>query len=419
MKINTKQFRTKNFKGVLSLLAGNTLAKMIMTVGGLFLANLYGPESYGVYNVFLSYVMIIPVLAAFRLDSIMILQKGSTEIRNLFSGIIWISLVCTVLLISVLCFLKGLNLIDIDLTYFILLLCGAGAVLTGWNNTQNALFTKYKLFNQMSIAFVVASVFSVVFQAVFYIAGQWENGLIYGWLIGLAASFIYNARVSGGRISRVDISLFKQSVREYFPVVKFTYPSDSINALANNILPILVVMYFTTAEVGVYAMAFKILSTPMVLLTGSVSRVYFQKAVTLHSLDKKALEKLTWRVVLSNFGLMLLFVIFMNTLGVYLLDLILKESWKHLGQYVLLLSFWILARSALTPIISVLMVIKKNHYSLVFNLYLLAVNFVAIYAGVAYNDFQVCVLVFSVLSGIGYLILLLAILAAFRKSKKP
>lgn len=404
---------------MLSLLAGNTLAKMIMTVGGLFLANLYGPESYGVYNVFLSYVMIIPVLAAFRLDSIMILQKGSTEIRNLFSGIIWISLVCTILLISVLCLLKGLNLIDIDLTYFILLLCGAGAVLTGWNNTQNALFTKFKLFNQMSIAFVVASVFSVVFQAVFYIAGQWENGLIYGWLIGLAASFIYNARVSGGRISRVDISLFKQSVREYFPVVKFTYPSDSINALANNILPILVVMYFTTAEVGVYAMAFKILSTPMVLLTGSVSRVYFQKAVTLHSLDKKALEKLTWRVVLSNFGLMLLFVIFMNTLGVYLLDLILKESWKDLGQYVLLLSFWILARSALTPIISVLMVIKKNHYSLVFNLYLLAVNFVAIYAGVAYNDFQVCVLVFSVLSGIGYLILLLAILAAFRKSKKP
>lgn len=417
MKINTKQFRTKNFKGVLSLLAGNTVAKMIMTVGGLFLANLYGPESYGVYNVFLSYVMIIPVLAAFRLDNIMILQKGSTEIRNLFSGIIWVSLGCTVLLISVLCLLKGLNLIDIDLTYFILLLCGAGAVLTGWNNTQNALFTKYKLFNQMSIAFVVASVFSVVFQAVFYIAGQWENGLIYGWLIGLAASFIYNARVSGGRISRVDISLFKQSVREYFPVVKFTYPSDSINALANNILPILVVMYFTTAEVGVYAMAFKILSTPMVLLTGSVSRVYFQKAVTLHSLDKKALEKLTWRVVLSNFGLMLLFVIFMNTLGVYLLDLILKESWKHLGQYVLLLSFWILARSALTPIISVLMVIKKNHYSLVFNVYLLAVNFVAVYVGVVNHDFTICLMLFSLLSGMGYLILLFAIFVGLRKSK--
>jgi len=181
LKINTQQFRTKNFKGVLSLLAGNSIAKIIMTIGGLFLANFYGPESYGVYNVFLSYVMILPVLASFRLDNIMILQKGSKEIRNLFSGIVWISFGCTALLICVLCLLKGLNLIRIDLTYYILLLCGVGAILTGWNNTQNALFTKFKLFKQMSVAFVVASVFSVVFQAIFYAMGKLENGLIYGW----------------------------------------------------------------------------------------------------------------------------------------------------------------------------------------------------------------------------------------------
>lgn len=400
------------------MLAGNSIAKIIMTIGGLFLANFYGPESYGVYNVFLSYVMILPVLASFRLDNIMILQKGSNEIRNLFSGIVWISFGCTALLICVLCLLKGLNLIRIDLTYYILLLCGVGAILTGWNNTQNALFTKFKLFKQMSVAFVVASVFSVVFQAIFYAMGKLENGLIYGWLIGLSASFIYNVRVSKGRLGKVNIPLFKKSVKEHFEVVKFTYPSDSINALANNILPILVIMYFTTAEVGVYAMAFKVLSTPLVLLSGSVSRVYFQKAVTLYAHDKKALEKLTYRVVYSNVGLILLFVIFLNTLGVYLLDLFLKESWKDLDQYILLLSFWTLARSALTPIISVLMVMKKNHYSLVFNVYLLAVNFVAVYVGVAYDNFLVCLLVFSILSGIGYLTLTLLVLLNLNRMKR-
>lgn len=415
--MNTQQFRTKNFKGVISLLAGNSIAKIIMSVGGLVLANFYGPESYGVYNVFLSYVMILPVLASFRLENIMILQKGSTEIRNLFSWVIWISLAATALLIGILCILKSLGLLRIDLTVFILLLCGAGAVLTAWNSTQNALFTKFQLFKQMSVAFVVASVFSVASQALFYWL-KLENGLIYGWLVGLAASFIYNARVSKNRLVKPDFTLFKQSLKAHFPVVKYTYPSDSINALANNILPILVIIYFTKTEVGLYAMAFKVLSTPLVLLSGSVSRVYFQKAVTLYDHDKKALHKLTQRVVYSNVGLILLFILFMNSIGVYLLDLFLKNSWEGLSRYILLLSFWILARSALTPIISILMVIKKNHYSLVFNIYLLLVNFIAIYFGVVQGDFAKCVLVFSLLSGMGYWVVTVLVFLHLNRIKK-
>src|SRR5690606_7587554 len=151
--------------------------------------------------------------------------------------------------------------------------------------------------------------------------------------------------------------------------------------------------------------------TPLVLLSGSVSRVYFQKSVRLFHQDKKQLEKLTHRVIFSNVGIMLLFLVFINTVGIYLLSLFFKDEWSGLGQYILVLSFWILARSALNPIISILMIIQKNHYSLIFNIYLLVVNFVAIYAGVLENDFKFGILVFSVLSGLGYLILMIFVLS--------
>ena len=59
MTSKLKQFKTKNFRGVLSLLAGNSVARMTTTLGGLLLANYYGPESFGVYNVFLSYILIL------------------------------------------------------------------------------------------------------------------------------------------------------------------------------------------------------------------------------------------------------------------------------------------------------------------------------------------------------------------------
>ncbi|SMC35309.1 oligosaccharide flippase family protein [Moheibacter sediminis] len=417
MKINTKQFRTKNFKGVVSLFAGNTLSKFILTVFGFVLANYYNPENYAVYSVFLSYVMIMPVLASFRLDNIMILQKGSKEIRNLFNGIIWISLMVTILLTGILFLIKKSNLLQIEMSYFVLFLCGLATVLTAWNNAQNSLFSKFKLFKQMSTAFVLASIFSVLFQGIFYFAGYVENGLIYGWLVGLLVSFIYNARVAKDRLGALNIPLLKKSVKEHFEVVKFTYPSDSINIIANNILLILAFSYFEKVEVGIFALAFKMLTTPLSLLSGSVSRVYFQKSVTLYNHDIKQLASLTYRVILSNAGIIFLFLVFMNTAGIYLLDLFLKDAWQGLGEFILILSFWILARSALNPIITILLVMKKNHYSLIFNIYLLLVNFAAIGIGVMKNDFSFGIMVFSALSGIGYLILTGSILWNLKQLK--
>lgn len=411
---NSKQFKTKNFKGVLSLLAGNTISKIIVTIGGIILANYYGPESYGIYNVFLSYILIIPVIAGLRLDNIMILQRGSKEIRNLFSGIICISFFLCFLIVIILGTLKFLNIYSFDISYWVLLLIGIGSILTSWNLSQNNLFTKFKLFKQISTAFVIASIISVSFQGIFYFMGFEKNGLIYGWIVGLIASFLYNLRVSKKSIQKINIDQFIASVKEHKKIVTFTYPSDSINAIANNILPIIVVGYFATSEIGLYGMAYKILSIPLLLLTSSVSRVYFQKSVSLYNSDKKQLQKLTNKVILTNVLTIFLFILALNTIGLYILNNIFSDSWDGLGNFVLALSFWILARSAMNPIASLVMVINKNHYSLVFNIYLLLVNLFAIYLGVMKNDFLYCVWIFSILSGIGYIVLLCLVLYNLR-----
>lgn len=397
-------------------MVGGTFSRVITAVGGILLAKYYGEINFGIYSVFLSYIMILPVLTSLRLDNIMILQKGSTEIKNLFNGIVLIVLALNILVISSLIILKATDLIQFNLPYYVLILCGVGSVLTGWNFSQNYMFTKYKLFKQISISFVLASIISVLFQTVFYFADWTTNGLIYGWMIGLFASFIYNARVSKSRIKKVDVPLFKQSVKDNIKIVQYTYPSDSLNVIANNIMPILILLYFSESDVGVYAMAFKILSMPLILLATSVSRVYFQKAVSLFGIDNKALQKLTHKVIFYNVGLIFLFVILMNTIGIYLFEVFFEGSWEGLRAYILALSFWILARSAMNPISDLIVVLKKNQYALIFNIYLLLANFIGIYFGVIYEDFLYCVWIFSILSGIGYLILLFIILYNLRKN---
>jgi lipopolysaccharide exporter len=415
---NSKQFKTKNFKGVLSLLAGNTISKIIVTIGGIILANYYGPDSYGVYNVFLSYVLILPVMASLRLDNIMILQKGSKELRNLFSGIVFVSFIVTTLLILSIAILKFIGISDFQMPYSTLFLTGIASLLTAWNLSQNNLFTKYKFFKQISAAFVISSIVSVLFQGIFYLLGMKENGLIYGWILGLTASFLYNFNVSKSQFQRIDFSAFKQSIKEHQNIVKFTYPSDVLNAVANNLLPILALFYFTDKEVGLYTMAFKILSMPLILLSNSVSRVYFQKAVTLNNSKKIVLKNLTYKVILTNVFIIFSFVVFLNTIGLYLLNYLLNDSWEDLGLFIFILSFWLVARSALNPIFPILLVLNKNHYSLYLNIYLLIVNFIAIFVGVKTENFLDSIWVFSILSGIGYLIVTCMIISLINRNKE-
>lgn len=415
LQLNRKQFKTKNFKGVLSLLAGNTISQAIATLGGLALANYYGPDNYGVYNVFLSYVMILTVVTSLRLDNVMIMQRSSKELRNLFGGILIISLVLTIVLVLGMLLIKFFDLFTIKVSYFLLLLMMVGATLSVWNLTQKNLLTKYKLFNQISTSLVIASLVSVVFQAFFYFLNWSENGLIYGWVVGVFASFIYNVRVTKGRLDKVDFALFKKSIKEHIGIVRFTYPSDVINSIANNIMPILVIAYFSQAEVGIYAMAFKILSIPLLLLSESISRVYFQKSVSLFGYDNQSLQKITYRIIGTNVGMIFGFLLLINTLGVYLLNVFLSEKWSGIGAYIAALSFWILARSALNPISPLIIVLKKNHYSLIFNIYLLLVNFAAIYIGVQNDSFLYGIWWYSFLSGFGYLGLLLSVLLKLNK----
>lgn len=415
MATQLKQFKTKNFRGVLSLLAGNSIARVTTTLGGVLLANYYGPESFGIYNVFLSYILILSILSSFRIDSIMILLKDYKQIRNLFSGALLVILLSNFVIISGMSLLQAFHLVRFDVSYYVLFLCGIGSILTGWNLSQYYLFTKYKLFKQISFAFALASITSVAFQTLFYFIELRENGLIYGWMVGLATSFIYNIRVSRSRINKVNFKLLQKSIKKNIKIVKYTYPSDSINSIANNIMPILIVAYFTTTEVGVYAMAFKILSTPLVLLASAVGGVYFQRAANLYGVDNRTLEKLTYKVILSNIGLISLFVILMNTIGIYILELFFKEGWEELRAYLLALSFWIVARSAWSAISDLDAVLRRNQISLIFNIYLLAVNFVGLYYGVYKNDFIYSAWSFSILSGIGYLSLTGFVLYQLRK----
>ena len=398
------------------MLAGNTIAQVIMLVGGLELARIYGPEASGIYNAFLGFVAILSILTTFRLENIFVISKSSKAIRNLFTTLLLISTVVTTI------FFLGYAVLEEIFTFktslFIVLLSCIAGLFTAWNNVQNSLFTKYKFFKSISTGFVINAVFSVLFQFIFYWMGYKETGLIYGTIFGTVLSCAYYFSITKGRFTSIDFDLAKKTITNNKEIIKYTLPSESLNAIANNLMTILMLFYFTKEDAGFFGNASKVLVVPLILLSNSMAKVFFQKSAGMMEHRAHQLYDLSKKVILYNVGAIALFLLLMNFVGIFILEWILGPEWKGLHIMTWILSFWILCRSAMNPIQQIVVVIKKNHYALYFNIYLVFITIATCVIGGLNKNILLTLSLYSFFAGIGYLVQLYFVMKELKRYKK-
>ena len=416
MKKRLEKFKTKNAKGVLSLMAGNTVAQIIMILGGFLLGRWYGPENNGTYNVFLSFVAIISVLATFRLENIFVISKSTKAIRNLFSSLLVITTIAVLTFFVSYCIAH--EIFPLKTSLWVVFLSSLAGLFTAWYNLQTSLFTKYQLFNVISTGFIINAFVSVTFQFIFFFLNFKESGLIYGTIVGTIISCIYFFSITKGRLKSPRWSLFKSTLAKNKEIVKYTLPSDSLNSIANNLMPILIVFYFTKVDVAFFGIAAKMLNTPLMILSNAMSKVFFQKSASMMNHQPHKLFDLSLKVILYNVGAITIFLLAMNVIGSYILEWILGEKWQGLHVFVFILSFWILCKSTMNPISQIVVVIKKNHYALYFNIYLVVITVLSVLIGGAQKDMMTTLYIYSSLAGIGYLIQLYFVLRKLHHYKK-
>ncbi|WP_413532788.1 lipopolysaccharide biosynthesis protein [Empedobacter brevis] len=415
MKTKLEKFKTKNARGVLSLLAGNTIAQAIMFAGGIILARIYGPEASGTYNAFLSFVAILSILATFRLENIFVISKSSKAIRNLFTTLLLISSVSAILFF--LGYAVFQEIFSFKTSIFVVFLSCIAGLFTAWNNVQNSLFSKYKLFKSISTGFVINALFSVFFQFIFYWMGYKETGLIYGTIFGTVLSCAYYFSITKGRFTSIDFGLAKKTILNNKEIIKYTLPSESLNSIANNLLPIMITIYFMKEDVAFVGNSAKVLVVPLTLLSNSMSKVFFQKSAGMIDHRAHQLYDLSKKVVLYNVAAIAVFLLLMNFIGIFILEWMLGPEWRGLHIMTWILSFWILCRSAMNPIQQIVVVIKKNHYALYFNIYLVFMTCITCVIGGLNKNILLTLSLYSFFAGIGYLVQLYFVMKELKRYK--
>lgn len=385
------------YKNILIMFRGNVLAQIFSTLGIIYLAKLYGETTYGLFGLFISLSSIITAINTFQLEHSIITSRKNTNAW--FSCVIFLMFFGTILFIPI---FLGINVFLLSFNTTIILLSILGALLSSFILINESYLTYLKRFNIISNIKAIFGITVVIIQYILYHLYK-DYGLIFGFLISSLGVVLFYLITNYRSYTFPKLPFLKEKIIENNSFLKYLYPSNIINTISLYIMPILIASFFDLKIVGIYFLSLKIVSTPIQLLSNSISKVYFQKTSVI---SPKELFPLTKKIVVYCFFIMICILFILNTIGIYLLEFFFEKNWENLRIFTFILSFLALCRSLFNPISSIIIITDKNHVSLIFNLYLLTVNILAFLIGRNTNDIIYTIIILSIFGGIGYLTLL-------------
>ena len=402
-------------KNILILFKGTVISQLIGLIGSLVLAKIYGAEAYGAFGIFVSISAVLAIINTLQLNHAIIIAKNQHESKNLVNALFMLALILTFFW----CLFLGLSSIfveEVNSKFNIILLAIFGGLFYTYINILESDFTFSKNFKPIANAKVLTTVFNIGFQLLIYNKFKFL-GLIYGNLIAIIVITLYYFIVNNGFTIKINLTLLKQSITNNRSIIKYILPSSLLNSTSINLIPILLVAFFSLKESGEYFLSIKILAAPLFLISSSVSKVYYQKSAELLINAKEKLYDLTKKLTTLNFFIMFTFIVLINTIGITLLEYLFNKNWENLRIFTLILSFLIIAKSLFNPISNIIIVLNKNYISLLFNSYLLVVNITALVIGNAFSNIIISISLLSFFGGLGYVFLLIYFLKKLKKLK--
>lgn len=392
---------------------GTFVAQVIGFIGTLVLAKLYGESAYGIFGVFISFSSFFSILNTLQLEQCLVITNNKEERKNLFNSIFLITLVTSLVFALIVIMVSFFFQNEKD-KILIILFSIVFSIVFSFNKIHEYYLIFKENFKKISELKILLIALNLAFQLLLF---NWFKikGLIFGNLISVTLVSIYYFILNKPLITWINFTLLKKTLKNNKSILIHLLPATIISNIAINLLPLLITFYFGLEVYGVYFLSIKIISTPFNLINSSVAQVYYKKASKLFIKKSPKLINTTKKIIYYNFGLMLFLLIIINTIGIYLLEIVLNKNWENLRAFTLILSFLFLAKSTFIPISDIIIVLKKNYIHLILNCYILIINFIGFYLGYIYNSIILSLLFITFFGSLGYLSLMYYSLKEMKK----
>lgn len=414
---------------------GSFLRKVATVGGGLALAQgfsflcipvltrLYSAADFGVsaaYTVLLG--MSLP-LAGFGYGSAIVLPKSESDVAALARLTLLIGMGGGILLLLLLQFNGGLifNLLGLEMPFAALYLAPVAVLIVTPVSLLNQIAIRNGEFYKKSKAYVIGifgSNFLKIFGGIAGFGGVFlVVSVVVGFVINLVCQVcffkywgsIFRHHVGLADLKRVAI------VYKAFPL--YGMPQGIIRAASVGLPVLILTTLFGSDVAGQYSLAYLVMAAPVVLLGDAVGEVFYPRIAKAVSEHTKHTKEIILKMCLFMGVGALLSLGWVMFFGAFLFSVVFGEEWYKAGEYAGWMVPWMVLMLAARPAVVAMPALGLQRFLLSYEVIIIFLRLIAMWVGsnFSYNNDGISILLYSVVSALGYLVLAGSVLLSAAK----
>ncbi len=403
----SNQIYTRNF---LTMLTGNTISQIIPFIIAPILARLFAPEEFAVLANFMAIVGVLGIISTGRLEMAIPIPKDHKKAQEIvFTGfMITLCLGLISILIPLFAYQIGDMYNDKELPVFLWMVpfsvisYGLLGLSSNWNLRQER-------FQQLSIGKISQSLVNNGLAVFLGYIGWGINGLIVAWLLSQYINIFIlligiNRKI---KYSVFRISTLKNILKEFkdFPLINSLHAFTDI-FITQFLLYWIISSYYGFLELGLFAMMTKYVKAPIVLVTSSVSQLFYVEAgkainqgVSLFPVLKKTIR--------TSFLFAIPFTILLLIFGPWIFKIYLGQRWEIAGVYAQCIVPMLFLYFILSPISGLPILLNKQKKAFFFSLLGYSFTVLSLFFGIWLQlDFRLTLIIYGATFALFYILIL-------------
>lgn len=390
-------------KSVLTLSSGALVGQAINFLGMPLVGRVYSPAAMGDYTIITTNATVISSVACLGLMTAFMLPKKDEEARGLSRLATYSTVIVAAAIILGLWLLAPVYRIfqTEETSYGVsLLVLWLYILFNTISNICYAYVNRRKLYKVMFWNPIIECGANVICGIGFGLLGWGFVGYTAAHILAFGMKILHLVR-HANPYERIEDPAFRciPLLKSYkrFPV--YQMPANLVANLGNQIPVQTMEAFFSSAALGMYSMALKILSLPTTLLATPINRVYFQEASQRYNRGED-IGEFSFKILETNIKIAILPVMALMVFGEWIFAIFLGEQWREAGTYAAVLGVYELMKFCTSCLSGDFVIIKKNAWNLVSSVATLVISLVLL---------VVCRL-WAGLSPLGFLALLAAVM---------
>jgi O-antigen/teichoic acid export membrane protein len=319
----------------------------------------------------MSLASILSVIATGRYELAIMLPKKNEDAANIvFLSILLSILVSFVAFFIILIFNNSItNLLGNPKISKWLYFIPITVLFTGLYQAFNYWSNRTKKYKRMAASRVIQSTGTVSANLGMGFNGFSSSGLIIGRLFGQALATCILAKIIWKEDSEI-LKYFNRMriyalARKYKKLPMINLPNAIIDGFRLSGINILIAKFFTTSTLGQFSLAWRMVQTPMALIGGSLSQVFFQEVA---SSEKKDLFSIAKKYIINGSIIASPLFILIYLFSVDIFIFVFGDEWMLAGKTASILAPWLFLNFLTSPLSTLFIVLNKQEVLLIFGI---------------------------------------------------